>query len=364
MASGTECALRVIEPNLAGHSGHYAEFVGAVAARSAGIFSRIDVCADERAAGVLGQYPLVHMHAAFAGGDSETTALQTALGKDEPFLVLTARAMHAPLLTWLARGAERKNLRNARLYFHWREQGVAQRAMMAAAVGVRRDAVCIAPTASIAEFLRARGWSRVHQVPYPMLAPKAIPPSRAFRHLLMAGAARLNKGLDLVAGLAELMGKRGESTPLLVQTTPKRISGRRGTGEEAALERLQKSGAKGLVTSDEAPATHEYGERFEGALVLAPYDPVHFADGVSGVVLDALLRGAPVVASAESWPGRLVERFRAGVTFSQRTPQALDDAVRQVLADWTGACERAQIAARVLAEEHDPAQLVRVLRDG
>ncbi|MBL9141645.1 MAG: hypothetical protein JNK53_07245 [Phycisphaerae bacterium] len=367
MPPSSPCELRVIEPNLAGNSGHYAEFVGAVAARSAGTFGRIHVYAAKRAAGVLTDQPLVRMHAVFGERGTqrqEERLIRDALQSGDPFLVLTAQAAHAPLLGWLAWGKGRSNLENARLYFHWRERSLAHRALMALAPRVRARAVAIAPTEPTADFLRARGWKRVARVPYPMLAPQSIPPVQPFRHLLVAGAARLNKGLDLVAGLAEQLAGRDDPMPLLVQTTPKRKSGRRGTKEEAQLARLAGSGARGLQCSDEAPNTADYGARFAGALVLAPYDPEHFADNVSGVVLDALLRGAPVIASADSWPGRMVERFQAGALLHERTPQALDAAVQQVLRDWTAVCGRTQIAARALAAEHDPAQLVRVLRDG
>lgn len=290
--------------------------------------------------------------------------IRESMDSGDPFLVLTAHASHAPMLAWMARGAAAPKLRNARLYFHWRERRLLDRAMMRASPRVREHAVAIAPTEPTASYLRSQGWKRVANVAYPMLAPTHVPGAQPFRHLLVAGAARVNKGLDLVVGLAEMLGRRDDATPLLVQTTPKRRSGRRGSREEVLLAQLAASGARGLHASDEAPSTADYGERFAGALVLAPYDPEHFADNVSGVVLDALLRGAPVIASAGSWPGRMVERFGAGALLHERSAAALDSAVQQVLSNWDAACARAQEAARVLAAEHDPAQLVRVLREG
>ncbi len=362
MAEFPECTLRIIEPNMSGHSGHYAELVRAIAAGSQGVFAKLEVCADERAGNLVQGDPLIRLRAP-AGGETEYRWLGHALESGEPFLVLTAKAAHAAMLSWLARG-QPERLRNARLFFHWQERGAVNRALMAAAFSVRANTVAIAPTEATASYLRRCGWARVRHVPYPMIAPELPAEATPFRHLLMAGAARANKGLALVAGLAERMAARGEATTLLVQTTAKRTSGRRGVKEEALLQRLQMSGAPGLHTSDRALDSAGYGERFNGAMVLAPYDPKHFADNVSGVVLDALLRGAPVVASANSWPGRMVERFRAGAVFSPHTAEALDAAVHSVLDDWTNACERSRVAARVLAEEHDPAQLVRVLRQG
>ncbi|MEI6475137.1 MAG: hypothetical protein WCO75_07070 [Planctomycetota bacterium] len=195
-----------------------------------------------------------------------------------------------------------------------------------------------------------------------MLAPTTIPAAQAqCRMLLMAGAARLNKGLELVSGVAEMYGRSGCTTPLLVQTTAKRVSHGHGWRVRKVLKRLSESGAPGLIMNDVAPQSAEYGERFNGALLLAPYDPSAFKDNVTGVVLDALLRGTPCVTSAGCWPGKLVERFGCGVTFTDRTPKGLAAAIDAALADWDGICARAQQAARILAHKHDPVHLVRVL---
>lgn len=357
-------ALRVIEPGLTGHSGHYAEFVRALAARNTGTFRSILVHGGVNADAVLADVPGVEV---ISTGLHDGAALRLVLQQDDPFLLLTARPAHAPLLAWLGGmggRASRERLRQARLYFHWPDRGAGARLLMAAAPNVRRNVTCIAPTQATVEHLRRYGWTRVAHVPYPVVAPAQPPAPHPFRHLLMAGAARMNKGLDLVAGLAERMGARGDRTPLLVQTTPKRRSGRRGRAEEPALARLLASGAPGLIANDTAPLRDAYVARFSGALVLAPYDPAVFAHNVSGVVLDALLHGAPVVASAGSWPGSMVERFQAGALLRERTPQALDDAIQRVLAQWDRMTANAQNAARTLAAEHDPAHLVRLLREG
>lgn len=358
--------LRVIEPNLAGPSGHYAEWVRAVAARRGTSFGRIEVDASARSAGMAELAPGVGLRPTFGGSSrtAEWAAIRRALGTGDPFVVLTSNAFHATALEAVALLDRRSDaaLRNARLYFHWCERSPARRLAAAMAPRTRRNALAIAPTASIAAFLRGTGWQRVREVPYPALAPGAVPPARErCTHLLVAGAARMNKGLPLVADLAERLGRAKDPMRLVVQTTPKRASGRRGTQEEAELARLAASGAPGLEASDTAPPSGEYGARFDGALTLAPYDPGTFADAVSGIVLDALLRGSPCIATAGTWPGRLVERFGAGATFPARDPAAFADAVARTLADWPAVAARAQSAARTLAQEHDPVHLVRAL---
>ena len=359
--------LRIIEPNLRGPSGHYAEFVRAVSNRSAGVIANIDIAASAQALEQCDLGPHTTVRGTFHGHKwrEEVSELRSALRSSDPFLILTARPATALALEVLARGAnatDPKALQRARLYFHWCSRGMSERLMSRMAHHVRAQAMAIAPTPTIAEFLRNAGWKRVEQVPYPILPPATIPAAQPnCRMLLMAGAARMNKGLALVAGVAELYGQSGRTTPLLVQTTPKRASEGHGRNVRQVLAQLSASGAPGLIMDPVAPQSIAYGERFNGALVLAPYEPAAFADGVTGVVLDGLLRGAPCVTSADSWPGRLVERFGCGVTFTERTPRGLAAAIDAALADWDGISAGAQQAARALAAEHDPAHLARVL---
>jgi glycosyltransferase involved in cell wall biosynthesis len=173
----------------------------------------------------------------------------------------------------------------------------------------------------------------------------------------MAGAARLNKGLDLVAALAVRWAGEGRAIPLLVQVSKKHVA-RHGRREGAVVEALLSSGYRGLRAEETAPERAEYLARLRGALVLAPYAREQFASQVSGVVLDALLHGAPVVTTAGTWPGAQVERFGAGVTIGERTPAALSAAIDAVLADWPAFAARACEAARTLAAEHDPRHLL------
>ena len=90
--------------------------------------------------------------------------------------------------------------------------------------------------------------------------------------LLMAGAARINKGLDVIAGLAELLARdarlaaaEGVSStnellaepPLLVQVSPKHVGktghDRHGAREDAVVARLLAANYRGLVADPKAP---------------------------------------------------------------------------------------------------------------
>ena len=355
--------LTVIESNLFGEHGHYAEFVRAVASCAADGDEVIVLCDEALPDSVLSGTPRVRVERPFrlvGRQREERRVLRECLARPEPFLLLTARHTDVLRLEGAARATGIEPT-HARLYFHWRESGVIERLAIAACARVRRHARAIAPTEMTAEFLRRTGWRNVEYVPYPERpAARDLSPS-AFRHLLAAGAVRMNKGIDrLVEALPEL-ARRAPAPPLLVQTTGKRRGGVSGRKESAALAALQSAGYPGLRTDPEAPGAGAYSERFRGAVTLTPYDPAKFADNVSGVALDALLHGSPVVATAGTWQAGLVARFGAGRVMAEWTGAALARSAAECIDDWDRVSAAARDAADALAREHHPASLMRAL---
>jgi hypothetical protein len=349
--------LLVIEPNLRDPSGHYAEFVRALGARAGG--EGIEVFAHPGADGMLAAMPGVRVCTAeprVGRPLAEWRTIIRAVEREVPFLVLTADGRHAATVS-VAGALSRRPPGNARLFFHRPPSTVRDRLLLPFAASAREHAMAIAPTDVVARSLRDGGWRRVECVPYPALGAPVPPHPAQFSHLLMAGAARLNKGLDLVAALAVRWAGEGRTIPLLVQVSMKHAA-RHGRREGAVVETLLSSGYRGLRADGTAPERAEYLDRFHGALVLAPYAREQFASQVSGVVLDALLHGAPVIATAGTWPGAQVERFGAGVTMEERTAAALSAAIDTVLAGWPAYAARACEAARTLAAEHDPRHLL------
>ncbi len=363
----TNATLRVLEPNLVGASGHYGEFVRALALRAGGTFRTIEVRCDRdaRLGSLAGCAPLEFRPSFPSAGRraAEWRALREAASLPDPFLVLTARTPDVVMLEACSR-IGRLPLEHARLYFHWRERSPAKRAATAACAKVRREALAIAPTPTTAEFLRATGWSRVIEIPYPAIAPAGPFPAGPLGRLLVAGAARMNKGIDKVAMLAERLAARRDPVELLVQSTGKRRSGATGRAEAVAIARVRGSGCPGLRIDPEAPDRAQYVDRFRGSLVLTPYCPRTFADNVSGIALDALLHGAPVVATAGTWQARVIERFGAGTVMRAWDADSLDDAVADARRRWDEVSAGAVAAASALASEHDPAHLVRALAHG
>lgn len=352
--------LLIIEPNLRNPSGHYAEFVRSVGTRAKD--QVLEVFAHPDADDMLREMPGVGVCiiGPRAGQPfAEWRVIARAVRDENPFLVLTSDGRHAAAVAISAIFHSKKPER-AHLFFHRAPSTFRDRFFLPFAARAKQYATAITSTDLVAESLRADGWSRVVCVPYPALGAEVPPEPVPFAHLLMAGAARLNKGLDIIAALAVQWAAERRTIPLFVQVSKKHAA-KHGHREAGVVETLLSSGYAGLVADENPPDRSEYLKRFTGALVLAPYAREQFASQVSGIVLDALLHGAPVIATQGTWSGDQVERFGAGVTISERTPAALAEAIDKVLADWPTYAAKACSAAQTLAQEHDPRHLLEIL---
>lgn len=349
--------LLIIEPNLRTSSGHYAEFVRAVGACIKN--EVVTVYAHPDADTMLCEMPGIQVCTKQPRTGrllAEWRTIARAVKNDTPFLVLTSDGRHSAAVAVAAALHSRKP-EMANLFFHRAPSTMRDTCFLPFAGLAKKYALAIAPTENVAAALRAGGWQRVVFVPYPALG--AIKPlqSAPFSHLLMAGAARLNKGLDIISELAVQWAEEGRTIPLFVQVSKKHAA-KHGHREVSVVEALLSSGYSGLVTDETPPGRSEYLKRFEGALVLAPYERVQFASQVSGIVLDALLHGTPVIATRGTWPGDQVERFGAGLTIAERTPAALAAAIDEVISAWPDFSAQARSASQVLAREHNPQHLL------
>ncbi len=97
---------------------------------------------------------------------------------------------------------------------------------------------------------------------------------------------------------------------------------------------------------------------FSGAISIQPYSASDFEDRVSGVTLDALSAGCPVVVTANTWLGRVVMKHNAGVVTNDLSPPGLRMAVDVVLRDYAGYSRRAAIAGQLLCREHSASEMM------
>lgn len=364
MAPATEApssrGLALVEPRLGLGRGHYDELANAIVAGWGHSRGPISIRASAAAA------PIVE-----AWGDSiatldplpasswaaEARACEAAAADGSHVLVMTASGKHAIALS--AGTVARNHLEQIDLLFHWPLRRFADRALHRCSRSARRHARALATTEPIAEDLRRLGWRRVQRIDYPVIAPPPPQPT-PFRHVLMAGALRFNKGLAVLAELVERWSIRGAEIPLLLQSSTKHAH-RHGRREAPLLRRIEAAGYPHLEEQGGDLDRDRYLANFRGAITLAAYDPETFAGQVSGVALDALLSGSPIVASEGTEPAELVREFGAGTVVPFGDVETIDRAVASIADRWGHFASRARAAAESLAERHRPARFAAML---
>jgi glycosyltransferase involved in cell wall biosynthesis len=359
--------IHIIEPRLVGNVGHCLSLVHALATAidEAGAGKRLTVWGGAGAAAVWagpGQLrPYFHRRWRRL---QALWLLRRLLREPGRILVATAGTADLVMADWAAAGrtiAPHK----LHLFVHW-VGAKADKARLLTRIARRQPNLRIfGPTRAVVD-LFARCGFEASLAPYPV-APVDSPAERdapaaaePFRHLLVAGGARMDKGLDRVVALVEEMQARGMKLPITVQTSAEAQHAR---DDEVAglLERLRRSGYGGLELHAEPMSADAYRALFGGAVVLQPYRASDFADRVSGVTLDALGAGAPVVTTAGTWMARLIGAHEAGIAVADLGPASLLQAIETVLADHAGFAARARLASARVREAHSARTLIDAL---
>ncbi|MGH8248152.1 MAG: glycosyltransferase, partial [Gammaproteobacteria bacterium] len=69
-------------------------------------------------------------------------------------------------------------------------------------------------------------------------------------------------------------------------------------------------------------------------ICIQPYDPDEFRDRVSGVTLDALAYGSPVIVPANTWMAKIMEPHSAGIAVPELDAGSILRAARTILGDY------------------------------
>ena len=352
--------LAIVEPRLGLGRGHYDELANAIVAGWGHSRGPISIRASSAAAPIveaLGDSIATLDPLPASSWAAEARACAAAAANGSHVLVMTASGKHALALS--AGTMTRNHLERIDLLFHWPLRRFADRALHRCSRSARRHARALATTEPIAEDLRRLGWRSVQRIDYPVIAPPPPQPT-PFRHVLMAGALRFNKGLAVLAELVERWSIRGAEIPLLLQSSTKHAH-RHGRREAPLLRRIEAAGYPHLEEQGGDLDRDRYLANFRGAITLAAYDPRTFAGQVSGVALDALLSGSPIVASEGTEPAELVREFGAGTVVPFGDVEAIDSALADLATRWDRFACRTRAAAGVLAARHHPSHFAAVL---
>ena len=355
--------IHIVEPTLSSEAGHCHSFVESVCSAWREGEDGITLYAGARARlphiQAMGARVVPYFHRRIRRPEAFLLYRNLLRGPGRIFIPTAGRAD----LTMLSLAAGRSiPPGKAFLYFHWVRPDPSKREFFRKAARKQPSLTLMGPTKTVVGVFRECGFRDVRVVPYPgsPASGEAADAGGAFRHVLYAGAARRDKGFPAVVDFVRFLAETGSEIPLTVQASPEHY-GKFDEGIPAELDRLRKSSAAWLRILPETLEATEYRAMFDGAIVLQPYSRDDFADRISGVTLDALSAGAPVVATAGTWMARVAGRFGAGVALEDLSPASILSAVEAVRAEYPLFRRNALEAGTALRKEHDARQLLEVL---
>lgn len=241
------------------------------------------------------------------------------------------------------------------LYVHWFRASPAKERQLARLAARQPEIRILAPTESVCAAFRAAGFRHTRHVPYPVAPISAAPTlnvSQTFRHVLFAGAARRDKGFAEVVAFVDLLSRTNRSIPVSLQTSTQHYD-KTDKSVAASLERLKTIEYPFLRRYDSTLEPADYRALFCGAICLQLYSRSDFADRISGITLDALSHGSPIVALSGTWMAHVVEEFGAGLVVEEPTPDVLLDAVIKLMTSYEHYHRRAWEAGREVQKRHD-----------
>lgn len=175
-----------------------------------------------------------------------------------------------------------------------------------------------------------------------------------------AGTPQQAKGLDTTAALADLMAPEREAGTV-------RFVARASSSHEADLANgrlLAKLANDSVTLLTGVLDQNEYVDALQSAdVVLLPYRNRPFRTRTSGLVIDALSVGRPVVTTRHSWGGDLVENVEAGTTFTDGDVYDCRLALLEVVKRYPEFAKRAAAAAPVVREQFQAKHLADLLED-
>ena len=277
---------------------------------------------------------------------------------DGKILISTAGTSDFLTLDWIASRPIPAN--KVYLYVHW-VGAKTHKAEQLRKVALRQPELeILTTTESVAEFFRTIGF-RANAVPYPVSkGSEEVQKPQPFRRLVVAGAARMDKGFDRIVDLVENLKASDANVPIVVQASATHKD-KHPSDIAAQIERLVKIGYAPLQLITDTLTPQAYREMFVGGVSVQPYSADAFQDRVSGVTLDALGAGCPVVVTANTWLARTVERYHAGMAAENLTPLGLRAAVDAVIVDYGAFADNAARAGRDVRAMHSADSMVNAL---
>ncbi|WP_267257069.1 glycosyltransferase [Coxiella endosymbiont of Ornithodoros maritimus] len=353
--------LHIIEPTLADQTGHCHAYVHSLIQANAAFKYDLHVWLNRRGCTL---YPgaRVRFRPYFRHRWRKLQkffCLRSLLCSGKTIFIPTAGRIDLIYLDWLLK--EKKYEGKLFLHFHQFKVSEKKMALLKKIAKKNPEFIMMAPTAKLLTIFQESGFQHCELVACPTYgAPLRSLEENSFKKVVYAGAARVDKGFPEVVSFLEYLAEKEKSLPIELQISPP-FSGRYDEKSKATLLRLANIPLSKLIIHDRALDQADYQRLFIGGIGLLVYDGVSYQDKFSGVTLDALYAGCPIITVNNTWMGEVVERFQAGKVIDYRSPECIYEALCLIRCDYARFQENAKRAGKILSREHDPANTLKII---
>ena len=244
-------------------------------------------------------------------------------------------------------------------YFHWINNEEDKLARLKKIAQKQPNLMILGTTKSVVDVFKKAGFSHAKVAPYPISIPEQNTPLKLinFSKVLVAGAARQDKGFSNVVDLVDYLATIKAEIPFYIQSSSEHLN-KSEAKTQLDIARLKRIEYQKLTICEKTLSEIDYLNLFPGSICLQPYDAKAFSDRVSGVTLDSLMAGSPVVTTANTWIAKCIQRFDAGIVLNSNTPNEIAAALNTIIRDYDFYAKNAKNASLTLQSENDASQLL------
>ncbi len=216
----------------------------------------------------------------------------------------------------------------------------------------------ISTTLALKQEFMELGFKNCYQVNCPSYLPNHQENVVNFSHVLYAGAMRMDKGFPLAVDLVAHM--HGSQVPFHLQCSASPM-GKIDAACQKALIKLNAFEDKYLKKTFNTLDNQQYLQEFSGAITLLLYDTKEYANKFSGVSLDSICHGAPVITFKGTSISQTIEHYQAGIVLEKRDLKSIETAILRIKDNYEEFQKACFKAAKELKILHHPARTLELI---
>lgn len=238
------------------------------------------------------------------------------------------------------------------LYFHWINDSEKKIKRLKKIAKRQPNLMIWGTTPTVIETFKKSGFLNTEVMPYPIPFEKTRHPQSTFQKILFAGAAREDKGFSDVVALVDFHKKLKSTLKFSIQASADHYE-KYDRKTKLDILKLKRIAYPYLDLREDTLSESDYSSSFAGSICLQLYDTIAFKDRVSGVTLDALTSGSPIITLNGSWIANIVQNNNAGVVIKDKAPETITHAIQKIVTNYSLYSKNAKDAASKFREKND-----------